>query len=129
MGYVGYETPIAQSDYLSAGLISAVLGFFLMAYFFMYTYGLFSYQIAYRKNERKIRTEIGTAFFGSAFLSVGVIFLFLSVGIYLWLSKSVIYLHFLIKNLIELVNHILDGILSNKDGKATPRAYWTVLTA
>jgi hypothetical protein len=29
MGYVGYETPIAQSDYLSAGLISAVLGFFL----------------------------------------------------------------------------------------------------
>ena len=88
MGYVGYETPISQEGYLSVGLVSAVLGFFLMAYFFMYEFRIFSYQIAYRKNERKIRTEIITSLFGSAFLSVGVVFLFLSVGIYLWLSEQ-----------------------------------------
>lgn len=83
MGYVGYETPISQDDYLTVGLVSAVLGFFLMAYFFMYIFNAFRYQIAYRKNERKIRTEVLTALFGSAFLSVGVTFLFLTVGIYL----------------------------------------------
>lgn len=36
MGYVGYETPIPQEDYLIFGLVSAVLGSFMIAYFFMY---------------------------------------------------------------------------------------------
>ena len=31
-----YLTPIPQEDYHSVGLISAVVGFFLLAYFFMY---------------------------------------------------------------------------------------------
>lgn len=36
MPYVDYETPIPQDDYLIVGVVSAVLGFFLLAYFFMY---------------------------------------------------------------------------------------------
>lgn len=36
MGYVGYQTPISQDDYLIVGIISAVVGFLLLAYFFMY---------------------------------------------------------------------------------------------
>ena len=31
-----YLTPIPQDNYQSVGLISAVVGFFLLAYFFMY---------------------------------------------------------------------------------------------
>lgn len=31
-----YLTPIPQDSYQSVGLISAVVGFFLLAYFFMY---------------------------------------------------------------------------------------------
>jgi quinol-cytochrome oxidoreductase complex cytochrome b subunit len=36
MGYVGYQTPISQDDYLIVGVVSAVIGFLFLAYFFMY---------------------------------------------------------------------------------------------
>lgn len=38
MGYVDYETPLPQENYLIVGVVSAVLGFFLLAYFFMYSH-------------------------------------------------------------------------------------------
>ncbi len=38
MGYVVYETPISQDDYLTVGLVSAILGFFFLSYFFMYIF-------------------------------------------------------------------------------------------
>lgn len=39
-----YLTPIPQDSYQSVGLISAAVGFFLLAYFFMYP----SHQVATR---------------------------------------------------------------------------------
>lgn len=50
MAYVGYQTPISQADYLTVGLVSAVLGFFLMAYFFMYS---LPYRIVTRSHIRR----------------------------------------------------------------------------
>lgn len=36
MGYRQYETLIPQEDYLPFGLVATIIGFFLLAYFFMY---------------------------------------------------------------------------------------------
>ena len=36
MGFVAYETPISQEDYPKAALTGLIVGFFLLAYFFMY---------------------------------------------------------------------------------------------
>ena len=36
MSYRQYETLIPQEDYLPFGLVGAVIGFFMLAYFFMY---------------------------------------------------------------------------------------------
>lgn len=35
MGYVSYETLIAQESYMATGVVSLVLGFLLISYFFM----------------------------------------------------------------------------------------------
>lgn len=43
-----------------------------------------SYQTAFKKHERRISTEIMTAFLAASSLSIGVTFLFLHIGIYLW---------------------------------------------
>ena len=48
MVFVEYKTPIAQEDYLMTGLVGAILGFFLLAYFFMY----FSYHVATKSHTR-----------------------------------------------------------------------------
>ena len=34
--YVQYQTPIPQEQYQQTGLIAAIVGFFVLAYFFMY---------------------------------------------------------------------------------------------
>jgi hypothetical protein len=51
MGFVGYETPIPQNDYLLFGLVSAIIGFFLLSYFCMYSY----YNRDIKLHSRKIK--------------------------------------------------------------------------
>ena len=44
---------------------------------------ILSYQIAYKSHERALKTELGLSFFSAAFLSVGIVLLFLAMGVYL----------------------------------------------
>ena len=38
MAYVEYETIVPQEEYLTIGVFGFILGFLLIAYFFMYTF-------------------------------------------------------------------------------------------
>lgn len=78
-----YQTLLPQENFQSFGLISTVVGLFLLAYLFMYLYVKCSYQTAYKSKERQLTLEVVVAFLSSGALAVGIFLLALGVGIYM----------------------------------------------
>lgn len=79
-----YQTLVSQASYGSVGLSTAIVGFVLLMYFFMYATWHCRYQITNKTKHRSLNFEILLALLASAFCSVGLFGLGLSVGLYFW---------------------------------------------